>query len=83
MARPSRITGELQLLVTSPGGVALELVDDSAVRTYGFEGVLAPEGAVVGVLNGGVPFGFDEHALPAQHAASVHADFGEAWSFHG
>ena len=35
------------------------------------------------MLNGWIPFGLNEHALPAQLFAAVHADFGEAWAFHG
>src|SRR5260370_12318840 len=72
----------LQLFVAVAAWTALELVDDFAVGAETVPGVLAPEGAIVGVLNGGVPLGLDKHALPSQLFAAVHADFGETWAFH-
>src|ERR1017187_1333707 len=72
-----------ELLVAVAAGTALELVDDFAVGAETIPGVLAPEGAVVGVLNGGIPLGLNEHALPAQLFAAVDTDFSKTWAFHG
>jgi hypothetical protein len=80
--RAAGLIEALEGLVTSPRRIALEIVADLAVRTDGFKGVLAPKGAIVGMLNGGIPFRFDEHSLPAQHRATVHADLREAGAFH-
>ena len=66
----------LQLFVTLAGRAALELVDCLAVRTQAIESVLAPEGAIVAVLDGRIPLGFDVHALPAQFFAAATADVG-------
>src|SRR5579885_3056891 len=80
--RAAGLIEALEGLVTSPRRIALEIVADLAVRTDGFKGVLAPKGAIVGMLNGGIPFRFDEHSLPAQHRATVHADLRKAGAFH-
>jgi hypothetical protein len=73
----------LKLFVAIPGRVALELVNDLAVRSQASEGVLAPKGAIVAGLNARIPFGFDVETLPLQIQTAALADPRQSGPFHG
>jgi hypothetical protein len=68
----------LQGLVAGAGGMALVVVGQLAVRAETVTGVLAPEGAIVAVRDGGVPHGFDVQTLPAKVAATLRTDSRQA-----
>lgn len=74
----------LERVVAPARGVALVVVGDFAVGADALLRLVAPEEAVVGVRNGGVPFRLHVHAFPAQVVAAVVVEFGERRTFtHG
>ena len=58
-------------LVAGARRVALVVVHEFAVGAEALLGLVAPEEAVAGVRNGGIPFRLDVQSLPAQQVAAV------------
>jgi hypothetical protein len=58
-------------LITFACFVAVVLIDGLRIRAETFLGAVAPEEAVVGMGDGRVPFGLNEHALPAKEGTAV------------
>src|SRR5262249_51586291 len=77
-ARPPALQG----FVAGPGRIAFEIVAGFAVRPQAVKRMLAPEGAVIAGLNGGIPFGLNVQPLPLQIGAAIHADPGVAGPLH-
>jgi len=74
IARFEAAGSDSELLIATPCWIALVFVYDFTVRAQAVEGVLAPERAIIAVLHGGVPLGFDEETLPPQILTAVSSD---------
>src|SRR5262249_27030538 len=71
----------LQRYGATAAGAAFEIVDKCSVGSEAIPRMLTPECPVVGMLDRGIPLGFDKQPLPPQFLAAIDADFRQSGAF--